>query len=98
MLEPVGGTKGELILGDSLDAGEEDTLLGTTSASEGGNGELGDLSQTRIISEGADLDADLGVSLERVSGFFNDPSKGEGCGVTFREREDWRTAYDLEQP
>jgi hypothetical protein len=67
-----GGTDGELVEGNGLTASSDDALLGATSESEGGNGELGDLGQADVIGDSSNLDDDLGVTIGGSSSFLDD--------------------------
>ena len=67
-----GGTGGELVEGNSLTTSSDNALLSATSESEGGNGELGDLSQADVIGDSSNLDDDLGVTIGGSSGFLDD--------------------------
>ena len=54
-----GGLEGELIKGEDLSSGLQDTGVGSAGDAEGSNGDLGDIKKTNIIGDGSDNNGDL---------------------------------------
>lgn len=63
-----GGAEGELIKGQALTTSLDDAGTGSLGEAEGADGELGDLKETLVISDGANQDEDLTlVTLSKPS-------------------------------
>lgn len=75
------GTDGELVEGQSLTAGSDDTLTGRGGESESGDRELGDLGETLVIENGTDNDDSLRVVGVGALGLFDDTRDGDGGTV-----------------
>lgn len=82
-----GRTKRELVEGENLTAGFQDTLPCRGGEPKGGNRELGDLKQTNIIRYGANSDNDLGVAVRRTLGLLDDAREGDRGAVGLGEEK-----------
>jgi hypothetical protein len=69
-------TERELVEGDGLTAGLQNTLLGGLSEAEGRNSQLRDLEQTNVIGDSSNDNDSLGITIGRVGGFLEDTGKG----------------------
>lgn len=82
-----GRTQGKLIEGENLAAGLEDALLGRGSEAQGSNRQLGHLEQAHVVSDCADRDNHLGITVRRILGLLDDARKGDRRAVCLREEE-----------
>lgn len=69
------GAEGELVEGDSFTAGSDNSLLGSAGEAQSGDGEFGNLRETNVISDGADLNDDFRVAVRCLGSFFHDARK-----------------------
>ena len=65
----------------------EDALLSGLGEAESGDRELGDLGQTDIVSDGADLHDDLRVAVFHIGSFCDDFREGDGGLVDLGKEE-----------
>jgi hypothetical protein len=77
----------ELVESDDLAAGLQDAVLGRLGEAEGCNRELGDLGQTHIVRDGADLHDDLRITVRHAGGLGDDFREGNGGLVDLGKEE-----------
>ena len=75
------GTERELVEGDGLTAGSDNSLTSRGGEFESGDGEFGDLRETLVVENGADGDDGLGVVRVGSSGLLDDAGDGDRGSV-----------------
>jgi hypothetical protein len=75
------GTEGELVEGEALTAGSDDTLTGRGGESESGNRELGDDGETLVVENGTDSDDSLGSVRVGGTGVLDNAGDGDRRAV-----------------
>lgn len=80
-------TERKLVEGQGLATSLEDTLLGGPGEAEGGNGQLGDLKQTDVVSDSSDDNDGLGIALRSTGGLLEDAGEGDRGAVDLREEK-----------
>jgi len=75
------GSDGELVEGQGLTAGGNNSLSGRGGEFEGGDRELGDLGKSLVVEDGADNDNGLRVVRVGASGLLDNSGEGDGGSV-----------------
>ena len=75
------GSEGELVEGESLTAGSDDSLTGRGGEFESGDGELRDLGESLVVEDGSDDDDSLGVVRVGSSGLLDNSGEGDRGSV-----------------
>jgi hypothetical protein len=75
------GTERELVEGDSLTAGSDNSLTSRGREFESGNGEFGDLWETLVVENGTDSDDGLGVVRVGSTGLLDNSGDGDRGSV-----------------
>lgn len=80
-------TESELIEGEDLTAGFEDTLLSSLREAQRGDAEFGHLEEPDVVGHCADVDDDFRVAVGCALGFFCNFGEREGGPVCLGEVE-----------
>lgn len=80
-------SESELVQGQSLTTGSDNSFSGRGGEFEGGNGELGNLGESLVVEDGTDSDDGLGIVRVGSSGLLDDSGEGDWGSVDLAHEE-----------